>query len=358
VNGELEPARDRTGLIVIRPGAPREPGYADIDFSITEDTAQALAEAVPANTARAYRRAWDDFAAWCADEGRVILPATSQTLTQYVRTLIKRETPLAPATIEQAIGVIRATHRDAGYPKRPGTTEAVKILRSYRRERSRAGKHVRQRAPLLIPAVRVIVATCDPETAAGVRDRALILLGFAMMSRRSELAARNLEDITDSGHDGIRVLIGHSKTDQDAEGASVAIPYGRHASTCPVRAVRAWTGLLAARGLGDGALFRPVDRNDRIGGEPGFAGKSRDRLTGHAVDAIVRRRAALAGVEDAHKYGGHSLRSGAASAAYAAGSPVAEIAKHGRWSPASPVVLGYIRAVDQWRDNPMKEIGL
>lgn len=355
--GELEPSTDSTRLITIRPRTAPGPAYTDADYSITEDTARDLADAIPANTGRAYDRAWVAFAAWCAEQGRVILPATPQTLTEYVRSLTAAGKS-APATIEQAIGVIRATHRDAGHPEQPDTTGAIKLLRAYRRARADAGHHVRQRTPLLIPAVRAIAATCDPETAAGVRDRALILLGFAMMSRRSELAARNLDDITDAGEDGIRVRVGYSKTDQAAEGKSIAIPYGQHAETCPVRAVRAWTELLAARGITSGALFRPVDRNDRIGGEPGFAGKSRDRLTGHGVDAIVRRRATRAGVKDPSGYGGHSLRSGPASAAYAAGAPVSEIARHGRWSPTSPVVLGYIRAVDEWNDNPIKGIGL
>jgi hypothetical protein len=52
------------------------------------------------------------------------------------------------------------------------------------------------------------------------------------------------------------------------------------------------------------------------------------------------------------------LRAGGATVAYAAGVPVAVIAKHGRWAPASPVVLRYIRAVDRWRDNAMRNVGL
>ncbi len=49
---------------------------------------------------------------------------------------------------------------------------------------------------------------------------------------------------------------------------------------------------------------------------------------------------------------------GGATAAYRAGAPVSTIAAHGRWAPTSPVVLGYIRAVDRWNDNPMHGVGL
>lgn len=82
------------------------------------------------------------------------------------------------------------------------------------------------------------------------------------------------------------------------------------------------------------------------------------RLTGKSVSDITHRRAVLADLEEPGGYTGHSLRSGGATSAYLAGAPVAEIAKHGRWRENSPVVLGYIRVVDQWRNNPMKGIGL
>jgi integrase len=72
----------------------------------------------------------------------------------------------------------------------------------------------------------------------------------------------------------------------------------------------------------------------------------------------VRRAAERAGLPHPERYSAHSLRTGGATAAYQAGAPVSVIAAHGRWSPTSPVVLGYIRAVDRWADNPMKGVGL
>jgi integrase len=203
-----------------------------------------------------------------------------------------------------------------------------------------------------------MVTTCDPETAAGLRDRSLLLVGFNAMCRRSELAALNLADIISAGDEGMRVYIGSSKTDQEARGAEVSVPYGQHQPTCAVRATRDWAACLRERGIAGDALYRPVDRHDRISGEPDASGHAAGRLTGAAVSAMVRRRAILAGLDDPEKYSGHSLRSGAATAAYHAGAPVAEIAKHGRWAENSGVVLGYIRAVDEWKNNPMKGIGL
>ena len=97
-----------------------------------------------------------------------------------------------------------------------------------------------------------------------------------------------------------------------------------------------------------GAATEP--REDR---QPARAGLSAD-----AIGDLVRRAAERAGLPHPERYGAHSLRAGGATAAYEAGAPVSVIAAHGRWSPTSPVVLGYIRAVDRWADNPMKGVGL
>ncbi len=350
---EIEPA---AAGIVMRPRGLSPVAYADIDFTISDDTATALLTADPENTRRAYDRNWGQFSKWCSATGRTPLPATPHTLAEYVRVLIRVQ--LSPATVEQAIGTIRSKHRRSGYPKQPDTTEALRLLRAYKRAWVKAGGQVKQATPILTTALRAMVATCDPETLTGLRDRSLLLTGFNGMFRRSELSALNVADITPVADEGMTVLVRSSKTDQDAEGVRVKVPYGQHRRTCAVRAVRDWTAALAERGMAGGALFRPIDRHGRPGGDPLAAGHQAARLTGSAVSAIVRRRALLAGLEDPGGYTGHSLRSGAATAAYMGGAPVAEIAKHGRWSPSSPVVLGYIRAVDGWDDNPMKGVGL
>jgi hypothetical protein len=374
---EIEPAAG-SRLIVLRPEEAAPVAYSDMDYAISVDTARDMLAAVPENTDRAYDRAWKQFAAWCVGEGRVPMPATPQTLTEYVHMLTAAGV-LAPNTISQAIGAIRSRHARSGFSGQPDTPEPMKLLRAFRRDWAKAGGRLRQRTPILVPALRSMVETCDLQTATGARDRALLLIGFNMMGRRSEISALNISDIRSAGDNGIEVFIAVSKTDQEAKGVAVPVPFGQHEITCPVRAVRAWIALLAAKGIASGPLFRPIDRHGRIGGEPLAAGHAQPRLTGHGINEIVRRRAVLAALptilvepgsadttdpeEESSppqeaSYGAHGLRSGAATTAYAAGAPVSEIAKHGRWNPKSPVVLGYIRAVDKWRNNPMKGIGL
>jgi site-specific recombinase XerD len=192
-----------------------------------------------------------------------------------------------------------------------------------------------------------MVETTDPSTTIGVRDRFLVVLGFAMMSRRSELSALHLSDVTETD-DGLEVLIRASKTDQDAIGATVAVPYGSHAGTCPVRLYRAWRDELKEHGVTDGRLFRSITRHGRIGASMSVDG----------IGDVVRALAVRAELPNAQAYSAHSLRAGGATSAYKAGAPVAVIARHGRWSPTSPVVHSYVRAEDRWRDNPMTGLGL
>ena len=350
VTPSLEPSQSP---ITARPEQPTPAAYTDIDFTIAASTAERLLNATPDNTRRTYDYAWRQFERWCTDEGRVPLPATPQTLADYVARLIGCD--LAPATIDNAIGAIRSRHTGAGYEGHPNTKAALKLLRAYRKEWADKGNSVTKATPLLLDGLRAMVSTCDPATPAGTRDRALLLLGFNMMARRSELSALNQGDLREVD-EGLIVSVRYSKTDQDAAGTEVHVPFGQHAETCAVRAVTAWRNLLAERDLGGGALFRPIDRHGRIAGEPKTAGRIAERLSGKSISDIVHRRAVLAGLRG--HYTGHSLRSGAATTAYAAGVPVSVIAAHGRWAERSPVVLGYIRAVDKWQHNPMKGVGL
>jgi len=96
----------------------------------------------------------------------------------------------------------------------------------------------------------------------GLRDRALLLIGFAGALRRSELVAFNIEDIEETP-DGMKITIRHSKTDQEGAGQTIAIPFGKIA--CPVAALKEW---ITATGIGSGALFRSVKRHGKAGERP------------------------------------------------------------------------------------------
>ncbi len=311
----------------------------DIDTTVSALTAERMANATAANTSRAYDRQWRAFAGWCVQHGRDAAPATDATLAEYASALVSAGA--GAATIEQAIATVRRIHRDRGLHP-PDTRGAQLVLRAHRRAQADTGRRARTAPPAAREQLRAMVTAC-PEGPLGVRDRALLVLGVAMMGRRSELAGLDLADV-DEVDEGLLVYVRRSKTDQDALGAEVAIPYGSHPDTCPVRAVRAWRALLTEHGITDGPLLRAVDRAGRIFPR---------RMSGDGINRVVRTAAVRAGLPGADRYTAHSLRAGGATAAAKAGAQTAAIAAQGRWSISSPVVHGYVRAVDRWRDNPM-----
>ncbi|MEV4383093.1 hypothetical protein [Streptosporangium sp. NPDC049644] len=209
---------------------------------------------MPANTRRAYERQWAAFSTWCIEHGRVELPATGHTLAEYVETLCAAE--WAPASIEQAIACVRTMHRLAGHPNQPATDATRLAPRACKRTRAEAGTRGRREAPPVgIDALRAMVSACDLSTRIGLRDRLLLVLGLALMGRRSELVALTCDDVREVP-DGLEVTIRTSKTDKDSQGETIAIPRGSHPLTDPVAVWTDWIAVLAEAGETSGRLLR------------------------------------------------------------------------------------------------------
>jgi site-specific recombinase XerD len=104
-----------------------------------------------------------------------------------------------------------------------------------------------------------LLAAC-PKNLLGLRDRALILIGFAGAFRRSELCAMSVSDLCFSAF-GLVISVPRSKADQEQAGAKVAIVFGEHKDTCPIRTLRKW---LKAAKVNNGAVFRGVDRHGHV----------------------------------------------------------------------------------------------
>ncbi|WP_433357883.1 site-specific integrase (plasmid) [Microtetraspora malaysiensis] len=331
-------------------------GAGELDDTLTEEAARLVFEGMAENTRIAYAHDWHLYIRWCADTGRTPIPATGATLANYVAHMTA--VLYAPSSIDRAIACILAAHDHAGAPK-PNTKAARLALRAYSRERTKQGHRTRKAPPITIDRLRAMIAALPSDTSKGIRDRAILVLGFALMGRRSELAALDITDLSFT-EDGIEVHIATSKTDKDSHGETIPIPYGTHRDTCPVRVLKAWLDILRANGIISGALLRPIDRHDNIGGSgPKRAGRGAgDRITGQTVNIVVKRAALLAGLDNPSSYSAHGLRAGGATSAARSGAPMSAITSHGRWVDGSPVVAGYIRQVDRWNDNPMRGIGL
>jgi site-specific recombinase XerD len=316
-----------------------------MDRYVSDRTAERIRASVPENTRRAYGRQLERFEAWCAEHGRTPLPATAETLTEFVSFLCDLE--LGPSSIDQAITAIRTQHRTNGYPEQPGTEGARRVLKVHRRGRAEAGKRAHKAPTIVLERLRLMIEATPADSLLGKRDRALFVVGFAMMARRSELAGLWIEDVAEH-EDGLTILVRSSKTDQSGVGAEVHIPAGVHSDTDPVRVVRRYLEALAELGIASGKLFRSVDRH----GRPGAS------ISPDGINKAVRAGAERAGIEGADLFSAHGLRAGGATSAYRNGAPVSAIAAQGRWSEKSTAVLGYIRVEDQRRNNPMRGIGL
>ena len=281
-------------------------------------------------TYRAYRGAWLRFTAWCEGIGLPSLPAQPEALALYVTHLAQEGKKVG--TIEKAVGAIAHAHSRANVPSPHGTARVTETMAGIRRA---LGVAPNQKAPLMADALRRVCKT-KPSTTAQMRDRALLLLGFAGAFRRSELVALQVSDLV-FAEDGLEVTIRRSKVDQEGRGRKLGIPLGASVAVCPVRAVRRW---LDAAGIASGAVLRGVNRVGKV---------SRQGLTGRSVALIVKRTVAQLGLDPA-LYAGHSLRSGLVTSAAKAGKSEWSI-MNTTGHKSSAMVKRYIRDASLFENN-------
>lgn len=280
-------------------------------------------------TRRAYAADFRAFEAWCSEHGASALPSTPATVAVYLAALA--DAGKRPSTIERALAGIAHAHRTAGRPWEKGDRTIRDVVTGIRR---RLGVAPSQKAPALAEDLAAMVAKAAAGLG-GLRDRALLALGFLGAFRRSELVALDVADL-EATREGLIVHVRRSKTDQAGEGMIKAIPYASDANLCAVRAMRDW---LAAAGITEGAIFRAVTKGGKVG----------ERLEGRAVARIVQRSASAAGL-DPTRYSGHSLRAGFVTVATKRGKDVAAIMRQtGHRNPAT--VAKYVRLANAFEQS-------
>ena len=103
-----------------------------------------------------------------------------------------------------------------------------------RRLRRDLGAPARGKNPVLVDDLKAMLTHC-PQTLAGHRDKAILLVGFCGAFRRSDLVNLDIEDLA-KADEGLVLMVRKGKTDQKREGRKIGIPYGKDPLTCPVRA--------------------------------------------------------------------------------------------------------------------------
>jgi site-specific recombinase XerD len=288
-----------------------------------------------ANTLRAYESDLRHFGAWCEARGLQVFPAEAETVALYLTDHAER---LAISTLRRRLAAISEAHQAARFPN-PTVDPAVRV--TWAGIRRTHGKAPDAKEAAVTEVVAAMVAPLG-EGLIDVRDRAIVLIGFAGAFRRSELSALDVADLIETG-EGLRISVARSKTDQEAEGHTVGITYGSNPPTCPVRAWRAW---LERSGIVDGPAFRRLSHG-RVTAE---------RIAGDGIARMVKRRARAAGYV-AELFSGHSLRSGFATSAARAGVAEHRIMRQGRWK-TTQAMRGYIQEGELFVDNPSAKLGL
>ncbi len=322
------------------------PTVAPAGGAVSAIAAEALAtargyarEALAPETLRAYAADWGHFSAWCATAGCSPLPAPPVAVAAYLASLAGR---YSRSALERRLAAIGHQHRlremewSAGHPAIRTTLRGI-----FRRH----GSRTRQAAALTSLELRKLVAAC-PGDLAGLRDRALLLLGFAGALRRSELVGVDHEHLRFT-ETGLRLLLPASKTDQEGKGVELGISRGKRRETCPVRTLEAWLEASACR---YGPVFRKVDRWGTV---------EHRRLGADAVREILLRRAATARltVTGGERLSPHGLRAGFVTEAYMAGARDEQVMDHTRHRDLK-TMRGYVRRAKLVTDSAVKLLDL
>jgi integrase len=309
----------------------------DIGINIAElrDEMEAFVKKAKApNTVKAYKHSWGVFADWCAASASPCLPSDSVTLRLFITWAARK---YRVETIRLQLSAIRDQHESNNLPS-PIDDEVATVLEGIVRQKreERNGKDA-----LRVDQLRKICARLRSDDPIDVRNRALILVGFASAWRRSELASLAVRDVTIEPR-GARLWIPQSKTDQKCEGEETEIIHAKDPAVCPVRALEHW---LRVRGRTPGPLFVRF----RAWGEMTLAA-----ISGQQVANVLKDALANIG-EDPTLYGAHSLRSGMITAAVEKNVPLPLIMQHSRHKRVD-TMMRYVKRGQAFASNPLAKV--
>jgi integrase len=310
-----------------------------VDFAWIRKREESILQAEHAlNTRRAYASAWKAFTTWCEAVGLDPLPATPQTVRDFLTWCIGRGYRIETLAIRAS--AIAYYHRGAGACPNPVDGSVRHYVSQARRE---IKEQPRCKRAVTIEILRRIGSRLSSSNPVDIRNRALILLCFAAGWRRSEIVALETSDVRFVGN-GVELWQRSSKSDQRAEGRLVGIQPGRRANTCPVRALQEW---LPIRGDWDGPLFVRFDPRCRI---------TNIRLApcGQSLNQMLKASLAAIG-ENASNYGAHSLRAGMVTEASKHGASEASIMQR-TGHRSSRTLQRYIRPATAFDFNPLKDV--
>jgi integrase len=328
-------------------------GSVSAGFEKLAETAREYARGAKAqNTHRAYAADWRDFALWCARHGVDTLPPDPQTVGLYLAACASgsgARAAMSVGSIERRLSGLGWNFAQRGFALDRGDRHIAEVLAGIRR------KHARPpltKDAILTEDLLAMLGTLGHDLR-GLRDRAILLIGFAGALRRSEITGLDCgRGDTEDGTGWVEIQkMGALLRVKGKTGwREVEVGRGSSTSTCPVAALECW---LTYSRIGHGPLFRAVSRD----GKKVLA----ERLTDKHVVRLVQKTALAAGLrgdlpeaERRAKFGGHSLRAGLATAAEADERHVQKQLGHA----SAEMTRRYQRRRDKFRVNLTKAAGL
>ena len=294
--------------------------------SLELETLKNLKNSKSINTMRAYESDFKDFSAFCSKNNFNCLPADPKILSLYLTHLSQKS---KFSTLKRRIASISVIHKIKGYyidTKHPLIMENLLGIKRLK------GTNQKAKKPILINDLKIIIDVINKlkiKQIRKIRDKAIILIGFAGGFRRSELVAIDYEDV-EFVREGLKIFVKRSKTDQSGEGMTKAIPSFKSALYCPVIHLQDW-------------MFNKENKKGKI-----FP------ISDKSVALIIKKYANLAGM-DGSKYAGHSLRSGFATSTAEAGAEERNImAMTGH--KTTQMVRRYIQEANLFKNNALNKI--
>lgn len=278
------------------------------------------------NTITAYQKDWKQFSEWCLQNQFTSLPATVETVLLYINHLSKQ---FKYSTIRRKLSSISQAHDTV---EQVNPTKHIHVSNLMKGIANVKGTKQEGKQAILLDDIRMMIDSIDTNKLIGKRDKAMLLVGFALASRRSELVAIDLEDISFTAK-GMDILIKQTKTHEEAFRKSVI---KIDSDYCPVQALKDW---IESADIKEGAIFLTIDRHGNI----------KERTNDKTVARVVKKYAELAGLNP-NDYAGHSLRSGLATSASEAGMNDTSIMKQTGHKTRN-MVDRYVQEGNKYKNN-------
>ena len=311
--------------------------------ALHEETLNNLKNSKANNTIRAYKSDFRDFGGFCAKNGLKSLPADPKIVSLYMTYLSTKDAKMS--TLRRRLVSIGVIHRLKGHYLDMKHPIIIENLMGIKRKK---GSYQKGKKPILINHLKLMIEAIDKDTSdeTGIRklrDKTIILLGFAGGFRRIELISIDFEDL-EFVSEGVKIFIRKSKTDQFGEGMIKGLPYFTNQKYCPVWHLKKW---LEISEIKSGPIFRRFSKGLNLGN---------NRLTDQSVALFLKKHLSNAGIENKN-YSGHSLRSGFATVTAESGADERSImAMTGH--KTTQMVRRYIKEANLFKNNALNKIKL